>query len=112
MMIGWSPSQRPPSPAPTSATTEAMRVRVLGSAAGGGLPQWNCGCRNCADARAGRLAMRTQDSLAVSDGEGGGWLLLNASPDIRPQLAACPDLHPAVGRRSPLLAIALTSGDV
>ena len=66
----------------------AMIVKVLGSAAGGGFPQANCNCRNCADVRAGRpgLSPRTQSSLAVS-GDGEQWLLLNASPDIRQQIS-------------------------
>jgi len=66
-----------------------MIIKVLGSAAGGGFPQANCNCRNCADVRSGRrgLRARTQSSLAVSrDGE--RWVLLNASPDLRQQLAA------------------------
>jgi len=61
-----------------------MLIKVLGSAAGGGFPQINCNCRNCADLRRGRpgLSARTQSSLAVTrDGE--NWVLLNASPDLR-----------------------------
>ena len=61
-----------------------MRIKVLGAAAGGGFPQWNCGCSNCSKARAGdpRLEPRTQECVAVSaDGE--RWFLLNASPEIR-----------------------------
>jgi pyrroloquinoline quinone biosynthesis protein B len=94
----------------------AMIVKVLGSAAGGGFPQANCNCRNCADVRAGRpgLSARTQSSLAVS-GDGERWLLLNASPDIRQQIAATPQLAPRPGsgpRASPIAAVALTNGDV
>jgi pyrroloquinoline quinone biosynthesis protein B len=93
-----------------------MIIKVLGSAAGGGFPQINCRCRNCADARAGAawLAPRTQSSLAVSvDGE--RWMLLNASPDLRQQLAATPELAPRVeagARSSPLAAVVLTNGDI
>ena len=68
-----------------------MRVLVLGSAAGGGFPQWNCNCRGCRAARAGdgRALPRTQSSLAVSaDGE--RWVLLNASPDLRQQITDNP----------------------
>jgi pyrroloquinoline quinone biosynthesis protein B len=93
-----------------------MIVKVLGSAAGGGFPQVNCNCRNCADVRAGKagLSPRTQSSLAVS-GDGERWLLLNASPDIRQQIAATPELAPRPGsgaRASPIAAVALTNGDV
>lgn len=92
-----------------------MRIRVLGSAAGGGFPQWNCGCGGCRRARAGDPAARprTQSSLAVSaDGE--RWALLNASPDLRAQIAANPPLHPAPGhgRHSPIAAVVLTNADV
>ncbi len=88
-----------------------MYVRVLGSAAGGGLPQWNCGCAACSAARAGTLSPRTQDSLAVSD-DGRRWVLLNATPDIRQQIAACRSLHPRALRHSPVAAVALTNADV
>ena len=83
-----------------------MKIRVLGSAAGGGFPQWNCGCANCREARAatgGASAPRTQESVAVSaDGE--SWFLINASPEIRAQIEACPDAVAARAsgtRRSP-----------
>jgi pyrroloquinoline quinone biosynthesis protein B len=93
-----------------------MIIKILGAAAGGGFPQANCNCRNCADVRAGKpgLVPRTQSSVAVSaDGE--RWLLLNASPDIRQQIAATPALAPRPGaplRSSPIVAVALTNGDV
>ena len=75
-----------------------MRVRVLGSAAGGGLPQWNCGCANCVRARAGDPAVppRTQPSLAVS-ADGARWSLAEREPDVREQLARAPALHPRPG---------------
>jgi len=88
-----------------------MRIRVLGSAAGGGVPQWNCGCANCQEARqgGGRIAPRTQDSLAISL-TGEGWFLLNASPEIRQQIESFPGLHPRGPRHSPIRAIFLTNG--
>ena len=93
-----------------------MLIRILGSAAGGGFPQINCNCRNCADARAGKagLTPRTQSSLAVSR-DGQSWVLLNASPDLRQQIAATPPLTPrrqAASRDSPIKAVILTNGDV
>jgi pyrroloquinoline quinone biosynthesis protein B len=93
-----------------------MLIKVLGSAAGGGFPQVNCNCRNCAAVRRGDpgLQPRTQSSLAVSrDGE--TWALLNASPDLRQQIAATPELapHPQAGvRSSPIKAVVLSNGDV
>lgn len=75
-----------------------MKVRVLGSAAGGGFPQWNCNCSNCRGARAGRLKPRTQSSIAVA-GDGGRWVLFNASPDVLAQIAAFPGLWPREGLR-------------
>jgi pyrroloquinoline quinone biosynthesis protein B len=89
----------------------AFRARVLGAAAGGGLPQWNCGCRNCNLARAGKIPALTQSSLAVSNG-GKRWAVLNASPDARVQFAAAPDLHPTGSRETPLRAVLLTNGDI
>lgn len=91
-----------------------MRVVILGSAAGGGLPQWNCRCPNCMLARSepDRVRPRTQSSLAVSP-DGTDWLLVNASPDIRQQLFDTPVLHPRDGlRHSPIRAVLLTNGDV
>lgn len=88
-----------------------LRARVLGAAAGGGLPQWNCGCRNCVSARAGAIPSLTQSSLAVS-ADGASWAILNASPDIRAQMAATPELHPVGPRTSPLRAVLLTNGDI
>ena len=91
-----------------------MKVRVLGSCAGGGLPQWNCGGENSVRARAGDLEVpaQTQPSIAVSaDGE--RWSVLNASPDIRQQFAAFPALHPRPGTRDvPLDTVVLTSAEL
>src|SRR2546428_2610640 len=88
-----------------------MRVIILGSAAGGGVPQWNCGCPNCAAARTDGRG-RTQSSVVVSaDGE--RWILLNASPDLRTQLAAHRVLWPSPGTRgTPLGAVILTDGEI
>ncbi len=93
-----------------------MRIRILGSGAGGGFPQWNCNCANCRAVRAGApgYSPRTQSSLAVT-ANGADWLLLNASPDLREQIAAAPELSPSAGddvRASPIKAVALTNGDV
>jgi pyrroloquinoline quinone biosynthesis protein B len=91
-----------------------VKVRVLGSAAGGGLPQWNCGCANCTRARAGDPAVppRTQPSLALST-DGARWSLVNASPDVREQLARAPGLWPRAGTRDvPLDTIVLTNADL
>ncbi|MEE1788235.1 pyrroloquinoline quinone biosynthesis protein PqqB [Streptomyces sp. SP17BM10] len=88
-----------------------MRIRVLGTAAGGGLPQWNCGCAECAAARRTGHA-RSQDCLAVS-GDGRAWYLVNASPDLRTQLLAAPELAPVPGTRdTPLRGVLLTSGEL
>lgn len=91
-----------------------MRATILGSAAGGGVPQWNCRCSVCLLAWAGdpRVKPRTQSSLAVSpDGE--QWLLINASPDLRQQIAATFALQPRSSpRHSPIEAVLLTNGDV
>lgn len=91
-----------------------LRILVLGSAAGGGFPQWNCRCPVCELAWAGdrRVSPRTQSSLAVSS-DGKRWLLLNASPDLRQQILATPLLHPRKpGRHSPISAAFLSNGDV
>ena len=77
-----------------------MQVRILGSAAGGGVPQWNCRCPNCAAARAGSpdVLPRTQSSVAIS-GDGRAWFLLNVSPDVRQQILAFPELGPPEGQQ-------------
>ncbi len=90
-----------------------MQVRILGSAAGGGFPQWNCGCRNCHLLREGRLAAkpRTQAQVALSS-DASHWFLLNASPDLRQQIEATPVLHPTTRRGSPIAGVVLTGGDL
>lgn len=88
-----------------------MQIIILGAAAGGGLPQWNCGCDNCNAARNGRIPPLTQSSVAVS-ADGQNWAILNASPDIRMQLAATPALHPAGPRQMPLRSVLVTNGDI
>jgi pyrroloquinoline quinone biosynthesis protein B len=87
---------------------------VLGSAAGGGFPQWNCRCPVCSLAWAGdpRVKPRSQASIAVS-ANGAQWVLINASPDLRAQIAATPALHPRGGLRdSPIAAVILTGGEI
>jgi pyrroloquinoline quinone biosynthesis protein B len=90
-----------------------MRLRILGSGAGGGVPQWNCACPNCVAARTDPAAVkpRTQDAIALSPAEG-AWYLINASPDILRQLEATPALHPRAPRTSPFQGILLTNGDL
>jgi len=91
-----------------------MRVKVLGSAAGGGFPQWNCGCANCSGFRSGTLKarLRTQAQVAVSS-DPLHWFLLNASPDLRQQILATPELSVAPSSlASPISTILLTSADV
>ncbi|MEM8572262.1 MAG: pyrroloquinoline quinone biosynthesis protein PqqB [Pseudomonadota bacterium] len=88
-----------------------MKLRVLGAGAGGGLPQWNCACRNCTDARNGKIEPMTQSSLAASI-DGKRWVLMNASPDIITQINRCEELHPRKLRHSPIKAAILTNGDI
>ncbi len=90
-----------------------MRVRVLGSSAGGGFPQWNCGCENCRGVREGtvRALPRTQESVCIT-ADGQDWFLIQASPEIRQQIESFPPLHPRNLRHSPIQAIILTNGDL
>ncbi len=93
-----------------------MIIKVLGSAAGGGFPQWNCNGAHSANVRAGKAGYcaRLQSSLAVS-ADGDTWALLNASPDIRQQINETPELHPAANgalRNSPIKAVVVTNADV
>lgn len=90
-----------------------MILRILGSAAGGGFPQWNCACDNCSGLRQGVIAAspRTQESSGLS-ADGRDWFLINASPDIRMQIEGFGSLHPVTGRATPIEAIFLTNGDL
>jgi pyrroloquinoline quinone biosynthesis protein B len=92
-----------------------VKIRILGSAAGGGFPQWNCNCPNCTGYRSGtiRAEARTQSSIAVSGQDPQRWVLVNASPDIRAQLQANPVMQPNRALRdSALAAIILSDGQV
>ncbi|MFC5947857.1 pyrroloquinoline quinone biosynthesis protein PqqB [Pseudonocardia lutea] len=90
-----------------------MWLRVLGAAAGGGFPQWNCDCPGCRAVRDGTrpCTPRTQSSVAVS-ADRRSWFLLNASPDVRAQIEAFPALHPRPGRATPLRAVLLTDAEL
>ncbi|MFI6046996.1 pyrroloquinoline quinone biosynthesis protein PqqB [Nocardia sp. NPDC051321] len=89
-----------------------MRVVLLGTAAGGGVPQWNCVCDRCVDVRQGRLPARTQEAVAIS-GNSQDWWLLNASPDIRAQLLGTPALQPGPGPRdTPVRGVLLTDAEL
>jgi pyrroloquinoline quinone biosynthesis protein B len=91
-----------------------MRVKILGSAAGGGFPQWNCACPNCRAQRAGTFQgkARTQTHVAISN-DNKNWFLLGASPDLRAQIEATPELHPREGvRQSPIAGAVLCNADV
>jgi len=94
--------------------TAELTAVVLGAAAGGGFPQWNCGCALCNLARSGdpRARPATQASVAVS-GNGTGWVIVGASPDLRQQILQTPQLWPqAEGRHSPIASVVLVGGDV
>jgi pyrroloquinoline quinone biosynthesis protein B len=89
-------------------------IRVLGTAAGGGFPQWNCSCHNCRGVRDGsvRAIPRTQSSIAISS-DGDRWVLCNASPDLHRQIAATPLLQPRTGvRDTPIAAVLLVDGQI
>jgi pyrroloquinoline quinone biosynthesis protein B len=91
-----------------------LRVVVLGAAAGGGVPQWNCGCPVCLSARSEHPELQsTQASIAFS-ADGAHWFLVNASPDLRQQLINTPQLHPRHGalRHSPIAGVILTNGEI
>ena len=91
-----------------------LRVVVLGAAAGGGVPQWNCGCPVCQSARGDHPELQsTQASIAFS-ADGDHWFLVNASPDLRQQLINTPQLHPRRGalRHSPITGVILTNGEI
>jgi pyrroloquinoline quinone biosynthesis protein B len=92
-----------------------MKIRVLGAAAGGGFPQWNCNCPNCAGVRKGtlRAKTRTQSSIAVCGNDAAGWALVNASPDITAQLQANPAFQPGRALRDcAITGIVLVDGQV
>lgn len=90
-----------------------MLVRVLGSAAGGGFPQWNCACANCRGVRTGTIAAKARSEAAVAvQGADGSWFLIHATPDIRSQMGAFPPLQPQRRRESPLAGILMTNGDL
>jgi pyrroloquinoline quinone biosynthesis protein B len=92
-----------------------VKIRVLGSAAGGGFPQWNCNCRNCAGVRAGtlRARRRTQSSIAVCGRDPAKWALVNASPDILSQLQANPVLQPGrQPRDTAIVGVVLVDGQI
>ena len=91
-----------------------LRLVVLGAAAGGGVPQWNCGCAVCRAARTSHPEIRnSQASVAVS-ADGANWFLINASPDLRQQVTSTPQLHPKPGalRHSPIAGVILTNGEI
>lgn len=96
-----------------------MRVRILGSAAGGAFPQWNCACPNCQGARAGSFPgkSRTQTQIAIT-ADGSAWFLVGASPDLRAQIEATPQLHPRsiagekTVRQSPIAGAVLLNADI
>jgi pyrroloquinoline quinone biosynthesis protein B len=93
-----------------------IRIHILGSAAGGGLPQWNCACANCVAARAGKIAPQTQSSIAISgDAEKFlSWFLINASPDLARQIESMPRLQPHHEslRNTPIAGVLLTNADI
>jgi pyrroloquinoline quinone biosynthesis protein B len=96
-----------------------IRIHILGSAAGGGLPQWNCACANCVAARTGKIAPQTQSSIAISGDPKTlhGCFLINASPDLPRQIENMPQLQPsctaAAGpRNAPIAGVLLTNADL
>jgi pyrroloquinoline quinone biosynthesis protein B len=93
-----------------------IRIHILGSAAGGGLPQWNCACVNCVAARTGKIAPQTQSSIAISGDseEFQRWFLINASPDLPRQIESMAQLQPRVGqlRNSQIAGVFLTNADI
>lgn len=89
-----------------------MRLLILGSAAGGGVPQWNCACPGCAAARADTSLRRRHASIAVEAGPG-RWYIVNATPDIGEQIEECAALHPGPGRRAtPVAGVILTDAEL
>jgi pyrroloquinoline quinone biosynthesis protein B len=93
-----------------------IRIYILGSGAGGGLPQWNCACANCVAARTGKIEPQTQSSIAISadSEESHGWWLINASPDLLTQIERTPQLQPHTAplRNSRIAGVLLTNADI
>jgi pyrroloquinoline quinone biosynthesis protein B len=93
-----------------------IRIQILGSAAGGGLPQWNCACVNCLAAREGKIDPQTQSSVAISarSGEFQSWWLINASPDLPRQIENTTRLQPRHkrSRNTPIAGVLLTNADI
>ncbi|MFD7134673.1 MBL fold metallo-hydrolase, partial [Streptomyces sp. NPDC059894] len=89
-----------------------MLLQVLGTAAGGGIPQWNCACPGCSGARAHPERRRRHASLAVGTDDG-RWYVVNATPDIGDQIEAHPELRPEPGtRRTPIAGVVLTDAEL
>src|SRR5215467_11963393 len=94
-----------------------MQVKILGSAAGGGFPQWNCTCPNCRSVRAGTFCVkpRTHTQIVLS-ADSRNWFLLGASADLRSQIESTPELHPkasdGVARHSPICGAVLVNADI
>ena len=88
-----------------------MQLHVLGSAAGGGVPQWNCACSNCTAAREQRRPFRTQASMAAS-ADGKTWVLFNATTDIRAQIERFRPRQPQAQRHTPIAAVFLTDANI
>jgi pyrroloquinoline quinone biosynthesis protein B len=91
-----------------------IRIHILGCAAGGGLPQWNCACANCVAARSGKIAPQTQSSIAISSETSREWFLINASPDLTRQIESTTQLQPRHGslRNTPVAGVFLTNADI
>jgi pyrroloquinoline quinone biosynthesis protein B len=93
-----------------------IRIHILGSAAGGGLPQWNCACVNCVAARGGKIDPQTQSSIAISaaSDEFQSWWLINASPDLPRQIESTTRLQPRrnSSRNTPIAGVLLTNADI
>jgi pyrroloquinoline quinone biosynthesis protein B len=92
-----------------------MQVKILGSAAGGAFPQWNCACANCRAVRSGTLRAkpRSQTQVAITEDGGRSWFLLGASPDLRAQIENTPELQPREGvRQSPISGVVLANADI
>lgn len=107
--------KRPAGPfAPARCKLAQMHLKIIGSAAGGAFPQWNCSCPNCRALREGTFSgkPRSQTQVAVS-ADGRAWFLLGASPDLRQQIEGTPELHPRDGlRQSPIAGVVLANADL